>query len=74
LANYLAANLGQIQGKTYPSGMSLDAIMSEYRKQENGSHWFDSRAVIRALVIILFLLPPLVMGFVAFKKRLTKHG
>jgi hypothetical protein len=31
LADYLAARLGSIQKKTYPPGMSLDAVMKEYR-------------------------------------------
>lgn len=69
LADYLAANLGKIQGKKYPQGMSLDAIMKEYRKQENGSHWFDGRTAIRMIIFTFVLLLPLVMIFMAIKKR-----
>jgi len=32
LANYLAARLGSIRGKAYPTGMDLDAVIVEYRK------------------------------------------
>ncbi len=72
LADYLEANLGKIQGKKYPPGMSLDAIMAEYQKQGNGSHWFNSRTAIRAIILTVFLLPPLVMIFMAIKKRVSK--
>ena len=72
LADYLGSKLGKIQGKTYPQGMSLDAIMDEYRKQGNGSHWFDSRTVIRTIIFTVFLLPPLVMLFMAIRKRASK--
>jgi hypothetical protein len=33
LADYLAIKLGELQGKTYPAGMSYDAVMNEYQKQ-----------------------------------------
>ncbi len=72
LADYLAKSLGKIQGKTYPTGMSLDAIMEEYREQGNGSHWFNSRTAIRTIILTVFLLPPLLMIYMAIKKRASK--
>jgi len=68
LVDYLAARLGKIQGKTYPHGMSLDAIMEKYRKQSGDYHWFDNRTVIRAIMLTLFLLPLIVIIFSAIKK------
>lgn len=72
LADYLAARLGKVQGKTYPQGMSLNAIMEEYQKQEKGSHWLDSRKVIRMVILTVLLLPPLVMVFMAIKRRASR--
>jgi hypothetical protein len=72
LADYLAARLGKIQGKTYPLGMSLEAIMAEYQKQSGDYHWFDNVTVIRAIILTVFLLPPLIMLFMAIKKRISK--
>jgi hypothetical protein len=72
LADYLAVKLGKIQGKTYPQGMKLDAIMAEYRKQENGFHWFDVRVASRIILLIFFLVPPLIMIFVAIKRRSSR--
>jgi hypothetical protein len=72
LADYLAAQLGKAQGKTYTQGMSLEAVMAEYQKQAKGSHWFNSRTVIRAIILTIFLLPPLVMIYMAIKKRASK--
>lgn len=72
LAGYLETKLEKVQGKKYPPEMSLDAVMEEYRKQGNGSHWFDNRTVIRTIIFIVFLLPPLVMIFMAIKKRVSK--
>lgn len=33
LADFLALRLGKIKGKTYPTNMSLEAVMKEYRAQ-----------------------------------------
>lgn len=63
VADYLAAKIGK------PSGMSLDAVMKEYKKQTGGSHWFDRTTIIRAALVIIFLLPPLVLIFFALRKR-----
>lgn len=72
LADYLAIRLGKIQGKTYPQGMSLDAILQEYQKQSNKFHWFDRRTVVRTIIFTMFLLPPLVMLFMTIKRRVSK--
>jgi hypothetical protein len=72
LADYLATRLGKVQGKTYPAGMSLDAILAEYQKQANGSHWSNRQTIIRFFLLAVFLVPPVVMIFVALKKRFSK--
>ena len=72
LASYLAIRLGKIQGKTYPANISLDAIMVEYNKLDGGSSWFRSRNIIRAAIIGVFLVPPVVMMFMMFRKRIGK--
>jgi hypothetical protein len=63
VADYLAAKIGK------PSGMGLDAVMKEYKKQTGGSHWFNRPTIIRAALVIIFLLPPLVLIFFALRKR-----
>ena len=72
LADYLAKKLGQMQGKTYPQGMSLDAVIAEYQKQVGGSHWFDNRTIIRTIMFSIFILPPIIMLFIAIIKRFSK--
>ncbi|HEY2330224.1 MAG TPA: hypothetical protein VGI63_10480 [Verrucomicrobiae bacterium] len=36
------------------------------------SNWFDSRTIIRVIMLIVLLVPPLIMLFKAFKKRQSK--
>jgi len=72
LADYLAARLGKIQGKTYPEGTSLDAIIDEYQKQTDGSRWFGGRAAIYTIIFAACLIPLLIMIFTAIKKRISK--
>jgi len=72
LATYLADRLGKIQGKKYPPGMSLDAIMEEYKKQAGDYHWYDSRIIIRTIVFVVFIVPPLAMIFFVLKKVFFK--
>jgi hypothetical protein len=72
LADYLAARLGKVQGKAYTQGMSLEAVMAEYQKQANGSHWFNRQSTIRVILLVIFLAPPLAMIFIALKRRFSK--
>lgn len=69
LADYLAARLGAIQGKTYPTGMSFDATIAAYNKQSRGGHWFENRSVIRSMIVAIWLLPPLIVTLMVLKKR-----
>ena len=68
LADYLAAKIGK------PKGMSLDAVMEEYKKRSGDYHWYDSRPIIRTTLLVVFLVPPTVMIFFALKKRFSKPG
>lgn len=62
LADYLSIKLGQMQGKTYPKGMSLDAVMEQYRIQLGGSR-FDPRKIIIGALILVTLLPLLFLCY-----------
>jgi hypothetical protein len=71
LADYLAANLGQIQGKTYPPGMSLDAILKDYKK--SGSGWqMDRRTVVLVVLIVVLVSPVAFFGIYYLRRR--KYG
>ena len=72
LANYLAVQLGKIQGKTYPSNMSLEAVMEEYKKQVGYSHWYENQSIIRGILFVCFILPPAIMISVVIKRRFLK--
>jgi hypothetical protein len=63
LANYLAIKLGKMQGKTYPAGISLDAILEQYRIQAGGGK-FDRRKIIVGVLVLVTLLP---LAFLTFK-------
>lgn len=63
VADYLAAKIGK------PTGMRLDAVMKEYRKKTGASTWLDRTKIIRAVVVSVFLLPPLVLIFFVLRKR-----
>jgi hypothetical protein len=72
LADYLAARLGKIQGKTYPQGMKLDAILNEYRIQAGEANRFKGVTITRIIMFTVFFLPPLVIFFIAFKRHSSK--
>lgn len=70
LAKFLAGQLGRMQGKTYPTNMSLDAVLAEYSKQGGGSHWFGNPVAIRALLYVVMFLTPLILIVIVLRKRL----
>lgn len=72
LADYLAERLGEIQGKKYPAGMGLNAVMLEYQKQVHGSHWFNRNNAIRIVILTIFLLPPLIILFLSNRRNSSK--
>jgi uncharacterized protein YcfL len=74
LADYLTKKLGAMDGKNYPTGMSLakvtDLINTHLGK---GSYWSDKKMLIRIILFTFLLLPPLVMVFLAIKNRSKKQ-
>jgi hypothetical protein len=74
LADYLAKKLGAIEGKNYPTGMSLEKVTDLINAHlGRGSYWSDKKPLIRIILLAFLLLPPLVMVFLAIKKRIKKH-
>jgi hypothetical protein len=74
LADYLGAKLGRIQGKSYPAGVSLSTVLADYRKQGGVSVSAASSPhnVLRLVVIVAFIIPPIVIGFFVFKMRFSR--
>jgi hypothetical protein len=56
LAGYLARRLGPLQGKTFPSNMSYDAIIAQYKIAAGGSQ-IDRRKVIMGILVLLTIMP-----------------
>jgi len=71
LANYLAVKLGQLQGKTYPQGMSLDAVMEQYRRQF-GDYETSRRKIMLGVLILTLLAPLAVISWLLLKRRLKR--
>lgn len=67
LADYLAAKLGNINGKAYPTNMSLQAILKEYKKAQPQK--FDPTVMIRGVIVIFLLLPLFFYGVRYLHKR-----
>ena len=59
------------QGKTYPPGMSLDAILKDYKK--SGSGWqMDRRTVVLVVLIVVLVSPVAFFGIYYLRRR--KYG
>ena len=69
LANYLSRRLGTIQGKTYPTGMSLEAIATEYAKASGGRM---TRLEFALTVFLMVVISPIVF-LMFYKFRRHKH-
>ena len=67
LADYLAIKLGKIQGKKYSPGMSLDAVLEQYRIQAGGG--IDRRQVIRAILVFVMIAPLVFFTIYKFWRR-----
>lgn len=65
LADYLAAQLGKIRGKTYPPGMSLHDVMKEYGRHKG----FGSRQVILTALVLVTLLPLAIIAVRSLRAR-----
>jgi hypothetical protein len=70
LADYLAVKLGVMQGKTYPPGMSLEAVMKQYRRQVGGSEISRRNIVVAALALVL-LAPLAVFSWRIWRRRIN---
>jgi hypothetical protein len=70
LSRYLAERLGRIQGKTYPTNMTLAAIGEEYKIASGGSN-FDRRRIVLVILSITTIVPLIFMGYWFFRSRST---
>jgi hypothetical protein len=68
LADYLAVQLGKINGKTYPSGMSLAAIMKEYGAKASEKP-FNRRKVVLVILVAVMLTPLFLFAFYKLRHR-----
>ena len=68
LADYLSAKLGRIQGKQYPPGMSLDAIIKQYEIQAGGGK-FDRRRIVIAALVVVALVPAAFLVFRTLRRK-----
>jgi len=68
LADYLAKKLGKMQGKTYPTGMSLEAVMEQYRIQAGGAK-VNRRKIVLAALLLVALLPLAAFTYKALRRR-----
>jgi hypothetical protein len=66
LVDYLTAQIGRIDHKQYPKGMTLSEVMRYYEKhsgQRTVSGWISKRYVVLLVLVAISLLPPAVLLF-----------
>ena len=69
LADYLALKLSSIEGRNYPTGMSLAAIMEHYNAHANPIKVTHGRWYARWLVITVVCCPILGLGFYQLRRK-----
>jgi hypothetical protein len=70
VADNLSAQLGRIQGKTYPKGMSLEAVSQEYQKQIHGNR-FDRHKILLSVLAVLTIVPLGAIAWFLIRRRRT---
>jgi hypothetical protein len=70
LADYLAGKLGDIEGRRYPTGMSLASVMDRYNaKLGRGAPLRWGKLFVRTVLIALLVVPPVLIVLQRLRQR-----